>query len=196
MARDDRLRDAPERGGVVRIARDSNQRSLDRDVGVLDGRAGVPQGVGDRARTPAATRGRRASRPGPPTPRCGGRARPQPACRCAARGGSRRAPAGAGRTSHRRRGRRRRRCGPAVQHNTASRPTGGSAGIRPHVALYPTTPQQEAGTRIEPPMSEPVASSVVPAASAAADPPLDPPGWRDVPRVARNPPHPARGSRT
>ena len=49
VARDDRLRDAAERGGVVRVARDSNQRSLDPDVGVLDGRAGVPQGIGDRA---------------------------------------------------------------------------------------------------------------------------------------------------
>jgi hypothetical protein len=42
--------------------------------------------------------------------------------------------------------------------------------------LYPTTPQNDAGILIEPPMSEPVASVAVPAASAAADPPLEPPG--------------------
>src|SRR5215472_305818 len=42
------------------------------------------------------------------------------------------------------------------------------------------TPQYVAGIRIEPPMSEPVASVAVPAASAAADPPLDPPGENRV----------------
>jgi hypothetical protein len=42
--------------------------------------------------------------------------------------------------------------------------------------LNPVTPQNAAGIRIEPPMSDPVASVVDPAARAAADPPLDPPG--------------------
>jgi hypothetical protein len=42
--------------------------------------------------------------------------------------------------------------------------------------LNPTTPQQEAGIRIEPAMSEPVARVVVPAARAAAEPPEEPPG--------------------
>src|SRR5205809_7734867 len=35
-----------------------------------------------------------------------------------------------------------------------------------------------AGCRIEPPVSEPSASGVMPAATATADPPLDPPGVR------------------
>jgi hypothetical protein len=52
---------------------------------------------------------------------------------------------------------------------------GGSCGTRPYAGLKPTTPLKEAGTRIEPPMSEPLASVVVPAASAAPDPPEEPP---------------------
>jgi hypothetical protein len=44
--------------------------------------------------------------------------------------------------------------------------------------LKPTTPQQAAGIRIEPPESLPSAASARPAASAAADPPLDPPASR------------------
>ena len=39
-------------------------------------------------------------------------------------------------------------------------------------------PQQAAGIRIEPPVSEPSAASASPAASAAAEPPLDPPATR------------------
>src|SRR5205823_11906963 len=50
------------------------------------------------------------------------------------------------------------------------------SGTRPYGGLNPTTPQNDAGILIEPPMSEPVASVAVPAASAAADPPLEPPG--------------------
>jgi len=37
-------------------------------------------------------------------------------------------------------------------------------------------PQWEAGIRIEPPPSVPWASGRMPAATAAAEPPLDPPG--------------------
>src|SRR2546425_13171096 len=40
----------------------------------------------------------------------------------------------------------------------------------------PTTPQHEAGMRIEPPMSVPSATPAMPAATAAALPPLEPPG--------------------
>ena len=40
----------------------------------------------------------------------------------------------------------------------------------------PTTPQSDAGWRIEPPVSEPSAQSASPAATAAAEPPLEPPG--------------------
>ena len=43
----------------------------------------------------------------------------------------------------------------------------------------PTTPQNDAGLRSEPPMSEPSASGTIPDASAHAAPPLDPPAERD-----------------
>lgn len=39
----------------------------------------------------------------------------------------------------------------------------------------PTSPQQAEGMRIEPPPSEPVAADTRPAATAPADPPLEPP---------------------
>ncbi len=41
--------------------------------------------------------------------------------------------------------------------------------------MNPTTPQAAAGIRIEPPMSDPLASVDVPAASEAAEPPEEPP---------------------
>ena len=44
----------------------------------------------------------------------------------------------------------------------------------------PTTPHRAAGWRIEPPVSEPRASGTKPAATAAAEPPDDPPGTRPV----------------
>src|ERR1700675_4550665 len=37
-------------------------------------------------------------------------------------------------------------------------------------------PQSDAGCRIEPPVSEPHASGTIPDATAAAEPPLEPPG--------------------
>ena len=52
---------------------------------------------------------------------------------------------------------------------------GGYVGTRPCGALNPTTPLIEAGIRIDPPMSEPLASVDVPLASDAPEPPLDPP---------------------
>ena len=42
--------------------------------------------------------------------------------------------------------------------------------------MSPTTPQQAAGCRIDPPVSEPSAATQSSAATAAAEPPLDPPG--------------------
>ena len=42
----------------------------------------------------------------------------------------------------------------------------------------PTTPHREAGWRIEPPVSVPSASGASHAATAAAEPPLEPPGMR------------------
>ena len=44
----------------------------------------------------------------------------------------------------------------------------------------PTTPHSAAGWRIDPPVSEPSASGANPAATAAADPPDEPPGTLDV----------------
>jgi hypothetical protein len=48
--------------------------------------------------------------------------------------------------------------------------------IEPGVGLSPTIPQNEAGMRIEPPVSVPMASGTCPAATAAADPLDEPPG--------------------
>ena len=42
----------------------------------------------------------------------------------------------------------------------------------------PTTPHKPAGWRIEPPVSVPIASGAMPAATHAAEPPLEPPGVR------------------
>ena len=49
---------------------------------------------------------------------------------------------------------------------------------RPYVGLRPTTPQNAAGSRMLPPVSLPSASVASPAATAAAEPPLLPPGTR------------------
>src|SRR5918997_2318957 len=53
---------------------------------------------------------------------------------------------------------------------------GGYCGTRPNDCLNPKMPQNEAGIRIEPAPSLPWASGPSPAATAAAAPPLDPPG--------------------
>src|SRR3989338_9232108 len=50
----------------------------------------------------------------------------------------------------------------------------------PYVGFKPTTPQNDAGWRIEPPVSEPSANTARPAATAAAEQPDEPPGTRDV----------------
>ena len=44
--------------------------------------------------------------------------------------------------------------------------------------MKPTTPHSEPGWRIEPPVSEPSETGARPAATATAEPPLDPPGMR------------------
>ena len=46
----------------------------------------------------------------------------------------------------------------------------------PLVGFSPTSPQSDAGIRIEPPPSVAVATRTSPAARAAAEPPLEPPG--------------------
>ena len=49
-------------------------------------------------------------------------------------------------------------------------------GMRPWVTLRPTRPQRAAGTRTEPPVSVPIPTAARPPATAAAEPPEDPPG--------------------
>src|SRR5581483_4335630 len=49
---------------------------------------------------------------------------------------------------------------------------------RPYVGFTPTTPQNAAGCRTDPPVSDPSAIGTTPAATAAADPPDEPPGTR------------------
>src|SRR6266404_7341375 len=53
-----------------------------------------------------------------------------------------------------------------------------SIGTKPKVVFKPTTPQQAAGTRIEPAVSVPNATSAIPLANATAFPDDDPPGIR------------------
>ncbi len=52
--------------------------------------------------------------------------------------------------------------------------------MRPKLGFKPTMPQKEAGMRTEPPMSEPSASGTEPLATAAPDPPEEPPGVRPL----------------
>src|SRR5262245_64388377 len=51
--------------------------------------------------------------------------------------------------------------------------------MSPYVGLNPTTPERDAGWRTEPPVSVPSAHTASPAATAAALPPLEPPGTID-----------------
>src|SRR5271166_2462697 len=53
--------------------------------------------------------------------------------------------------------------------------------ISPSVGLIPTTPQAAAGDTIEPSVSVPTASGASPAATATADPELEPDGLRPLP---------------
>ena len=52
----------------------------------------------------------------------------------------------------------------------------GHAGTRPNVGFIPKMPLNEQGMRIEPPPSVPIVSGPMPAATAAALPPEEPPG--------------------
>ena len=52
--------------------------------------------------------------------------------------------------------------------------------MRPRVGFSPTRPVHDAGIRIDPPPSLPWASGTMPPATAAAAPPLEPPGVRSV----------------
>ncbi len=51
----------------------------------------------------------------------------------------------------------------------------GPVEVRPRVGFRPTSPQHDAGMRIEPPPSFACASGTMPLATAAADPPDEPP---------------------
>ena len=57
-------------------------------------------------------------------------------------------------------------------------PKSGPSVPRARLGLSPTSPHIDDGMRIEPPMSLPCATATMPAATAAADPPLEPPGER------------------
>ena len=50
------------------------------------------------------------------------------------------------------------------------------SGTRPYDGFKPYRPQNAAGIRIEPPASVPSATGPTPLATAAAPPPLEPPG--------------------
>src|SRR5262249_60153982 len=59
---------------------------------------------------------------------------------------------------------------------------------RPRAGLSPKRPQPGAGIRTDPPPSLPWASGASPAATAAAAPPLEPPGVRDASHGLRQSP--------
>src|SRR5215831_3324321 len=65
--------------------------------------------------------------------------------------------------------------GPALSstHDSGSTP---ALLTRPYVGFRPTHPHREAGIRMLPPVSVPVVATARPAAIAAPDPPLEPPG--------------------
>jgi len=67
--------------------------------------------------------------------------------------------------------------------------------MRPWLGLSPTSPQHDAGMRIDPPPSLDCATGTMPAATAAALPPLEPPAVRDGSHGLRVGPH-ASGSVT
>src|SRR5918911_4737413 len=65
--------------------------------------------------------------------------------------------------------------GPALSstHDSGNTP---ALLTRPYVGFRPTQPHSAAGMRILPPVSVPVVPAASPAAIAAPEPPLDPPG--------------------
>ncbi len=65
-------------------------------------------------------------------------------------------------------------------YTAVSDPGGPGWGMRPWLGLNPTRPVKPAGMRVDPPPSLAVAAGTSPAATAAALPPLDPPGVRLV----------------
>ena len=68
-----------------------------------------------------------------------------------------------------------------LTHSSTPRPTSARTGptlMRPWLGFSPTSPQADAGMRMLPPPSEALANGTIPAATAAAAPPLEPPGVR------------------
>src|SRR5207342_2316617 len=60
-------------------------------------------------------------------------------------------------------------------HPSSGSPTSGPQGTRPRLGLSPTTPQADAGIRIEPPPSLAPAIGTIPAPTTAPEPPDEPP---------------------
>jgi|SRR5215813_7867000 hypothetical protein len=67
---------------------------------------------------------------------------------------------------------------PLVDSPTMYSPSVGPLEMRPRAGFSPTTPQHDAGVRIDPPPSLPLPTGHSPAATAAAAPPLEPPDVR------------------
>src|SRR4029078_11903198 len=61
--------------------------------------------------------------------------------------------------------------------------------MRPYVGFIPMTPHSDAGCRTEPPVSEPRATGTIPAATAVAEPPDEPPETRVVSHGLRTGPN-------
>ena len=67
---------------------------------------------------------------------------------------------------------------PCTAIRTGRRSSSGRSTSRPRLGLSPTSPQHAAGIRMEPPPSFACAIGTTPAATSAADPPLEPPAER------------------
>jgi len=68
--------------------------------------------------------------------------------------------------------------GPKALHPRQCSAAPPGSGTTPGVGLKPTIPQAAAGTRSDPPPSDPSATAAIPVATATALPPLEPPGVR------------------
>src|SRR5436190_20863808 len=80
---------------------------------------------------------------------------------------------------------------PSVAKPAASSERYGAQDTRPRLGFRPTSPQHEAGMRIEPPPSLPCAIATIPDATPAALPPEEPPGVREVSHGLRAGPKPS-----
>src|ERR1700716_2769536 len=67
---------------------------------------------------------------------------------------------------------------PSIANPCQDSPRSGPNETRPRDGFSPTRPHSLAGIRIEPPPSLACAIGTIPAATAAAEPPLEPPGER------------------